>query len=419
MTYAFSWSNEDCTIILDETITLYPNLPKSVGLEVFEDDVSIGYIVSDDNGKGIYEYTPTTIGTHILKYGNIIDCRPLKVIVISPKIYLKVRLDNIFQLISNKVTSWSNKPSNDNYPSEKLVKDSLDNKASIGDLSTVATTGSYNDLSNKPTIPTVPTNISSFNNDSGYITSSSVPNPSSTTPSADTTNGSVGDGTTWARSNHTHPRSSLYAEANHTHDSIYPVYVIDNLNVDDVHYAAGHLHYESFSNAIYYSDVDGIGDIDKELAVKGDLPTIIDNLTTNDATKVLSAKQGKVLNDMIGDDDISAIGDGSVTGALTSLSDSITNHTTTFTDMIEKHTWNIPTFSLESGKGVEKTVTVPNPSGYYRVPIIQGAYKCSASSLGLSGTTLTVKIQNHYSSKANARMYGVILYIKSSIIKEI
>ena len=325
MAYAFSWSNEDCTIILDETITLYPNLPKSVGLEVFEDDVSIGYIVSGDNGKGIYEYTPTTIGTHILKYGNIIDCRPLKVIVISPKIYLKVRLDNIFQLISNKVTSWSNKPSNDNYPSEKLVKDSLDNKASIGDLSTVATTGSYNDLSNKPTIPTVPTNISSFNNDSGYITSSSVPNPSSTTPSADTTNGSVGDGTTWARSNHTHPRSSLYAEANHTHDSIYPAYVIDNLNVDDVHYAAGYLHYESFSNAIYYSDFDGIGRIDKELAVKGDLPTIIDNLTTNDATKVLSAKQGKVLNDMIGDDDISAIGDGSVTGAISSLSTSIAN----------------------------------------------------------------------------------------------
>ena len=122
---------------------------------------------------------------------------------------------------------------------------------------------------------------------------------------------------------------------------------------------------------------------------------------------------------LIGDDDISAIGDGSVTGALTSLSDSITNHTTTFTDMIEKHSWNIPAFSLGSGKSVEKTVTVPNPSGYYKIPLIQGAYKCSASSLGLSGTTLTVKIQNHYSSKANASMYGVILYFKSSIIKEI
>lgn len=30
-------------------------------------------------------------------------------------------------------------------------------------------------------------------------------------------------------------------------------------------------------------------------------PVIIDNLTTDDNTKVLSAKQGKVLNDMIGD----------------------------------------------------------------------------------------------------------------------
>ena len=105
--------------------------------------------------------------------------------------------------------------------------------------------------------------------------------------------------------------------------------------------------------------------------------------------------------------------------SVNSLSDSITNHTTTFTDMIEKHAWNIPAFSLGSGKGVEKKVTVPNPSGYYRVPIIQGAYKCYASSLTLSGTTLTVKIQNHYSTNANASMYGVILYFKSSIIKEI
>ena len=40
----------------------------------------------------------------------------------------------------------------------------------------VATSGSYTDLTNKPTIPTVPTNISAFTNDSGYITA--VPNSS-------------------------------------------------------------------------------------------------------------------------------------------------------------------------------------------------------------------------------------------------
>ena len=114
----------------------------------------------------------------------------------------------------------------------------------------------------------------------------------------------------------------------------------------------------------------------------------------------------------------------SINGDITSLNNSIrdidttvNDHTTKFTNMIEIHTWNVPTFSLESGKGVEKTVTVPNPAGYHRIPLIQGAYKCSASSLNLSETTLTVKIQNHYSTKANAVMYGIILYIKSSIIK--
>lgn len=37
-------------------------------------------------------------------------------------------------------------------------------------LSDVATSGNYNDLSNKPTIPTVPSNVSAFNNDAGYLT---------------------------------------------------------------------------------------------------------------------------------------------------------------------------------------------------------------------------------------------------------
>ena len=84
----------------------------------------------------------------------------------------------------------------------------------LSDLSVVAQTGNYDHLVNKPNIPS---KTSDLTNDSDFITSSSVPSASSTTPSADTTNGSVGDGTTWARSNHTHPKSSLYAEASHTH----------------------------------------------------------------------------------------------------------------------------------------------------------------------------------------------------------
>ena len=44
-------------------------------------------------------------------------------------------------------------------------------------LSAVATSGDYNDLSNKPVIPVVPTNVSDFNNDAGYLTSFTETDP--------------------------------------------------------------------------------------------------------------------------------------------------------------------------------------------------------------------------------------------------
>lgn len=43
---------------------------------------------------------------------------------------LVAAMDARFQSIANKVTSWSSTPSDDKYPSEKLVKDELDNKIS-------------------------------------------------------------------------------------------------------------------------------------------------------------------------------------------------------------------------------------------------------------------------------------------------
>ena len=41
-------------------------------------------------------------------------------------------------------------------------------------LATVATSGNYNDLTNKPTIPTVPSNLSAFQNDAGFISSQNI-----------------------------------------------------------------------------------------------------------------------------------------------------------------------------------------------------------------------------------------------------
>ena len=57
------------------------------------------------------------------------------------------------------------------------LKNALDLKANSADLADVATSGSYNDLTNKPTIPTVPTNVSAFTNDAGYLTSYTETDP--------------------------------------------------------------------------------------------------------------------------------------------------------------------------------------------------------------------------------------------------
>ena len=58
-----------------------------------------------------------------------------------------------------------------NHNADKATLEaSISLKANSADLATVATSGSYDDLSDKPTIPTVPTNVSAFTNDAGYLT---------------------------------------------------------------------------------------------------------------------------------------------------------------------------------------------------------------------------------------------------------
>lgn len=59
---------------------------------------------------------------------------------------------------------------------------------------------------------TVATKTSELTNDSGFITSSSVPSASTTTPKMDGT-ASYGSGTTWARADHVHPTDTSRASA--------------------------------------------------------------------------------------------------------------------------------------------------------------------------------------------------------------
>jgi trimeric autotransporter adhesin len=68
-----------------------------------------------------------------------------------------------------KATTLSGYGITDAY-TKTQVDTSLGLKANTSSLATVATSGSYSDLTNKPTIPTVPTNVSAFTNDAKYLT---------------------------------------------------------------------------------------------------------------------------------------------------------------------------------------------------------------------------------------------------------
>ena len=57
---------------------------------------------------------------------------------------------------------------------QTMIDESISGKADTSSLATVATSGSYDDLTNKPTIPTVPTSNTAFTNDAQYATSGYV-----------------------------------------------------------------------------------------------------------------------------------------------------------------------------------------------------------------------------------------------------
>ena len=128
--------------------------------------------------------------------------------------------------------------------SNKVSKSStsglLKNDGSVDTTAYSTFDGNYNNLTNKPTIPTIPTNVSAFTNDAGYLTQ--------------------------------HQSLSNYIEKSNTAGLIKNDGSIDT------------------SSYITSSAITG-------MLTSSD---IADNLTTNDATKVLSAKQGKALADLIG-----------------------------------------------------------------------------------------------------------------------
>lgn len=117
----------------------------------------------------------------------------------------------------NGLMSAADKGKLNDLPTATELAQELGGKANSADLAEVATSGSYNDLSdkptipaaqvqsdwnendttskayikNKPTIPTVPTNVSAFNNDTGYITASDVAGKQDKMPIVQVTSGTT------------------------------------------------------------------------------------------------------------------------------------------------------------------------------------------------------------------------------------
>ena len=100
-----------------------------------------------------------------------------------------------------------------------------------------------------------------------------IPSASSTIPSADTSSGSYGSGTTYARANHQHPKSSLYAETSHTHTK------------------------SEITDFTHTHSISDVTTLQTNLNNKVNTSDIVTNLTTDNDNKVLSAKQGKLLQD--------------------------------------------------------------------------------------------------------------------------
>lgn len=92
---------------------------------------------------------------------------PLTEIFNPANYYTKAESDELFATKTEIPTKVSELENDANYLTEHQ---SLEDYAKKEDLATVATTGSYNDLEDKPEIPEVPENVSAFTNDAGYLT---------------------------------------------------------------------------------------------------------------------------------------------------------------------------------------------------------------------------------------------------------
>ena len=221
-----------------------------------------------------------------------------------------------YQTTSNLVTSFSSTTSDSKYPSEKLTKTELDKKIEKSNTSGLVKndgsidTNTYltsSDLTGYQTTANLVTSFSGTTSDSKYpsekLTKTELDKKISKSNSAtgllkdDGTVMTSGTGSSnWAVGNHTHSAyvnptkvtswSSTPSDSNVASEKL----IKDTLDTKQATLVSG-----TNIKTINSTSLLGSGNI--ATLTSSD---IADNLTTNDSTKVLSARQGKALNDLIG-----------------------------------------------------------------------------------------------------------------------
>lgn len=113
---------------------------------------------------------------------------------------------------------------------------------------------------------------------------------------------------------------------------------------------------------------------------------------------------------LIGDDDISAIGDGSVTGAISSLSTSITN----LVQIQYIETKTSSTLNANGGTGTVTVTVTPLPTGYRYILFMRKGSNGIIYNDKLNGSTLTLTAQNLQTSAQQVYIRCYLIYVPES-----
>ena len=170
-------------------------------------------------------------------------------------------VEDYAQPIGNYLTSHQDLS---NYVQKSQTNGLIKNDGTIDTTSYSTFNGNYDNLTNKPTITS----------------------PSSTKPSADTTSGEIGSSSNFARADHEHPKSSIYATSSHGHTSLVNMTTITtpiNVNflqasTNTINLFDSYLKYVRGDNTIEYRK----NNTYYELATMNDIPDISGKADSSD-----------------------------------------------------------------------------------------------------------------------------------------